>query len=401
MVKTEALVYDSGNDGGNGYRTKRTLYVEDSTTDERVTEFEHDVRGRVILTKNPTAPHVFDKYDNMGRLIASGRFSAHSGIVVGTDDPTTETGNRMALRQTSFDEMGRAWKTQQHKIDPADGSDDDNARGADLVRRGWPADQAGRQPAHQDDLRRPRPDDALLHPRPGQRLHLRRHGRRDGRHRHGGAADDVRCVHRRRPDGGHDRAFPRRLGRDADHGGARHERRLGRARVHGGEPRGPDPDHGPLVRRPRAQDGHRALRDLRGLGLRPGRPVGPDAVRHGAADHDDLQHRGRGRGGRGSDGDRLAHRVRRGRPAREGDPQLRRLGELRRSERDRRQRHGRLHLHGRAADRADGGPSEREDGPGDAVHPWDDRGHALGVADLIGSPAPGGRLPRQHQLRRR
>ena len=52
--------------------------------------------------------------------------SSTTNIVVGTDDPTTETSNRLALSQSFYDEMGRAWKTQRHKIDDADGSDDDN-----------------------------------------------------------------------------------------------------------------------------------------------------------------------------------------------------------------------------------------------------------------------------------
>ncbi len=126
MVKTLENVYDSGNDKGNSSLTKRTLFVEDSTTDKRETTFAHDVRGRVLLQTNPTTPHVFTKYDNMGRLIASGLFKSTGSITVGTDDPTTETSNRMGLSQTFFDEMGRVWKSQRHKIDPDDGSDDDN-----------------------------------------------------------------------------------------------------------------------------------------------------------------------------------------------------------------------------------------------------------------------------------
>ena len=126
MVKSQQNEYDSGNDKGNGYVTKNTLYVEGSDTDKRDTTFDHDLRGRVLLQTNPTAPHVFNKYDNMGRLVASGRFSSTASIVVGTDDPTTETTNRLALSQAFFDEMGRVWKRQRHKIDDADGSDDDN-----------------------------------------------------------------------------------------------------------------------------------------------------------------------------------------------------------------------------------------------------------------------------------
>ncbi|NNF64227.1 MAG: RHS repeat-associated core domain-containing protein, partial [Acidimicrobiia bacterium] len=138
MVKTSETEYDSGNDKGNSLVTKRTLFVEDSATDERVTSFSRDVRGWVLLQTNPETPHHFNKYDNMGRVIASGQFSSTASIVVGTDDPTTETTNRLGLSQTFYDEMGRVWKTQRHKIDQSDGSDDD-----DLESLAW-YDAAGR-----------------------------------------------------------------------------------------------------------------------------------------------------------------------------------------------------------------------------------------------------------------
>ncbi|MCH8942492.1 MAG: hypothetical protein IIA48_08680, partial [Bacteroidetes bacterium] len=75
MVKISESVYDSGSAGGNSLLTLRTAYVEDSDTDKRETRITHDVRGSVLLTVNPTTPHIFNKYDNMRRLIASGQFS--------------------------------------------------------------------------------------------------------------------------------------------------------------------------------------------------------------------------------------------------------------------------------------------------------------------------------------
>ena len=125
MVKTEALEYDSGADDGNGHLTKRTAYVEGSDTDKRETSYSHDLRGNVLLVTNATAPHVFEKLDSMGRTVAVGKFSSTANIVVGTDDPTTETSNRMALDETYYDELGRVWRTVRHKIDQDDGSDDD------------------------------------------------------------------------------------------------------------------------------------------------------------------------------------------------------------------------------------------------------------------------------------
>jgi len=104
MVKTVELVYDSAGDEANSYLTKQTLFVENSATDDRETTFQHDLRGRVLLTTNPAAPHVLTMYDNLGRQLASGLYSSTASIVVGTDIPTTETTNRLALSQTYFDE---------------------------------------------------------------------------------------------------------------------------------------------------------------------------------------------------------------------------------------------------------------------------------------------------------
>jgi RHS repeat-associated protein len=126
MVKVEESEYDSGADDGNSLVTKAIAYVEDSATDKRETTYSHDVRGNILLVTSPQSPHLFYKVDNMDRQIAIGGFSSTANIVVGTDDPTTETSNRVTLSQTFYDERGQVWKEQRHKIDVADGSDDDN-----------------------------------------------------------------------------------------------------------------------------------------------------------------------------------------------------------------------------------------------------------------------------------
>lgn len=132
MVRIEALVYDATLAAGNSNLTKRTAFVQDNTTDQRETNFAYDLRGRMLLQTNSTAPHIFNKYDDAGRMIASGMFSSTANIDLNPtpptlpDDPTTETSNRLALSQTFYDEKGQVWKSQRHKIDDADGSDDDN-----------------------------------------------------------------------------------------------------------------------------------------------------------------------------------------------------------------------------------------------------------------------------------
>ena len=126
MVKVEELEYDSDNDGGNSTLSKVTAFVEDGTTGKRETTYKSDLRGRVVLETLPEAPHFFHALDNRGRRTATGTFSSTANINTGTDNPTTETSNRVGLTRAYYDDMGRLWKTTQHKVDVADGSDDDN-----------------------------------------------------------------------------------------------------------------------------------------------------------------------------------------------------------------------------------------------------------------------------------
>jgi YD repeat-containing protein len=124
MVKTNATVYDSGSDNQNSLVTETKAFVEGSTTGQRLTDYIYDVRGRRIVTLPPTAPYTVTKYDNEGHAIATGQYSSSSGLGA-TSDSTSLATNRMALSETVYDEVGRAWKTIRHKIDQADGSDDD------------------------------------------------------------------------------------------------------------------------------------------------------------------------------------------------------------------------------------------------------------------------------------
>jgi YD repeat-containing protein len=130
LVKTSVTEYDGGYDNGNSLVTKTTVDEDGdwtgTTSDQRITEYSHDVKGRVLLVIGPQAPYSFMKYDNMGRTVAVGVFKDDASIDVSTDDPTTETTNRIGLSQTFYDEKGQVYKTQRHKIDDSDGSDDDN-----------------------------------------------------------------------------------------------------------------------------------------------------------------------------------------------------------------------------------------------------------------------------------
>ncbi len=126
MVKTEDLVYDGGQSGGNSYLTSRTKFVQDNPTGQRQAVFANDVRGHVLLVTNPLAPHYFAKRDNLGRVTALGMYSSVAGFSLITDDPTSKTSNRVGLAQWAFDEKGEMWRERIHKIDVSDGSDDDS-----------------------------------------------------------------------------------------------------------------------------------------------------------------------------------------------------------------------------------------------------------------------------------
>jgi len=122
---------------GEGSGRRRTPL--ESPILQRVTTFEHDVRGNTLLQTNPTAPHSFFAYDNLSRRTATAQYSDTANIVVGADSPISEVSNRLALSESAYDAMGRNWKSIRHKIDSADGSDDDT-----LVTESW-FDEEGRQ----------------------------------------------------------------------------------------------------------------------------------------------------------------------------------------------------------------------------------------------------------------
>ncbi|MBX3377511.1 MAG: hypothetical protein KF678_10975 [Phycisphaeraceae bacterium] len=125
MVETSRSVYDGGGAGGNSHLTTRTLYVENSTTDQRVTTYDHDFRGRLLMTTNPVAPHSVNKYDNLGRVIATAQYA--SSVSSSTDPAASGTQtHRVSLHTSSHDALGRVYRTERWEIDQADGSDDDS-----------------------------------------------------------------------------------------------------------------------------------------------------------------------------------------------------------------------------------------------------------------------------------
>jgi RHS repeat-associated protein len=126
MVKVEEIEYDGNVDHGNSYLTQRTLYVQNSTTDQRVTTYASDYRGRMLLQTNPVAPHTFNLFDTRGRMTATAQYSSTASISITADTPLSEASGRVAISETKFDERGQVYQTVRHKVDQSDGSDDDS-----------------------------------------------------------------------------------------------------------------------------------------------------------------------------------------------------------------------------------------------------------------------------------
>ena len=128
MVAIEVRQYDGGSTGQNSLLTSVTRDADgnwSTTSDQRVTAYMYDFRGRVIATAMPLSPHSLTKYDNLNRTVAVGQFSSTSGLSA-SSDPTSVTTNRIGLNETFYDEMGRVWDSRRHEITQSSGADADH-----------------------------------------------------------------------------------------------------------------------------------------------------------------------------------------------------------------------------------------------------------------------------------
>ncbi|MGD9689502.1 MAG: hypothetical protein AB7K52_07155 [Phycisphaerales bacterium] len=120
MVKVEEVEYDGGSSNKNSRVTKRTAFVEGSTTDRRDTTYAYDARGRLIVQINPQAPHALHLYDNLDRLTATAMYSSDSGLDA-TDNPTSLGTNRVSLSRTYYDEKGQVYEQRTYEINQSNG----------------------------------------------------------------------------------------------------------------------------------------------------------------------------------------------------------------------------------------------------------------------------------------
>lgn len=124
MTKTETREYDGGPSasGGNSFLTTVTQDADgnwSTTTDQRVSTMVYDFRGRVLVRNNPVSPHQRMKYDNSGRTVAVGGYSA---TATSGSDPSSTATARLSLSETSYDERGQVFRTVRHEVTQSTGA---------------------------------------------------------------------------------------------------------------------------------------------------------------------------------------------------------------------------------------------------------------------------------------
>ncbi|MBN1513546.1 MAG: RHS repeat protein, partial [Phycisphaerae bacterium] len=126
MVTTAKTLFDASSNGvqdqdvGDGNVSWTLRYHGTGANDYNATEYRYDWRNRRCVTLPPAGPYSLVAYDNLGRVTASGTFSASTGLAPDVDPSSSAvSGSRLSLNKTYFDEVGRAYKTERF-MDPAD-----------------------------------------------------------------------------------------------------------------------------------------------------------------------------------------------------------------------------------------------------------------------------------------
>jgi len=108
MVVVAQHEYDGDVDEGNGNQTKRTEYIDASTT--RVTSFGYDWRNRQTLVDGEVDFYQENTYDNLGHVIRVDRKNiAAAGYLI-------------ARSESFFDELGRVYQTKRYAVNPSTGT---------------------------------------------------------------------------------------------------------------------------------------------------------------------------------------------------------------------------------------------------------------------------------------
>ena len=110
MVQTDAYEYDGAADEGDGLLTLKRLKVDGNSSNDWVTTYGYDFRGRQTSIDGEVDLYQQADYDNLDRVV-----ERRSG-------DTTSTGNLVAKSQTLFDDRGRVYRTKRYAVDPSTGN---------------------------------------------------------------------------------------------------------------------------------------------------------------------------------------------------------------------------------------------------------------------------------------
>ncbi|MBX3388499.1 MAG: hypothetical protein KF691_03475 [Phycisphaeraceae bacterium] len=124
MTKVATFEYIPGEGASDGWLSKTTQDADGNwgdDSDQRITEYLRDYRGRVIVEKRTDAPTLVRKYDNLGRVIAQATYKSTASVTAATDPTSTGT-DRLSLSETLYDGRGQVWKTVMHRINQSSGA---------------------------------------------------------------------------------------------------------------------------------------------------------------------------------------------------------------------------------------------------------------------------------------
>lgn len=109
MVKVETYEYDGNAAGKNGNLTKVTQFVDSNSSNNRVTTFAYDWRNRKTSKSGELSSYEAYTYDNLDR-------------VTKIEQKNGSGGNLIGRQETSFDNLGRVFRTKVYAVDPSSGS---------------------------------------------------------------------------------------------------------------------------------------------------------------------------------------------------------------------------------------------------------------------------------------
>jgi len=119
MTKLETTTYDAGS-VGNSLITSRTVHVDSTSGNDRITTYVYDWRDRLIVQKNPQAPHNVFAYNDAGQTVGVAGYSDHTGL--SASSVPTGTSNRVSYAETIYNSRGQVRESLRHAITQSSGA---------------------------------------------------------------------------------------------------------------------------------------------------------------------------------------------------------------------------------------------------------------------------------------